>query len=150
MKFQVNRDVLADAVAWVARVLPNRPAVPVLSGLLLEADDDLVLSAFDYDVSARVSVEAVVAEPGRVLIPGRILAEITRSLPGDVVEVLTSGSEAVLTCGSAEFGLLTMPVEDFPRFPRCRRRSARSAAWSSRARSVRSPRRRAATRAFPC
>ncbi|MEV4180564.1 DNA polymerase III subunit beta [Streptosporangium canum] len=117
MKFQVNRDVLADAVAWVARALPNRPALPVLSGLLLEADDDLVLSAFDYDVSARVSIEADVAEPGRVLIPGRILAEITRSLPAEPVEIVTSGSEAVLTCGSAEFGLLTMPVEDFPTLP---------------------------------
>ncbi|MER5317881.1 DNA polymerase III subunit beta [Streptosporangium roseum] len=117
MKFQVNRDVLADAVAWVARALPNRPALPVLSGLLLEAGDDLVLSAFDYDVSARASIEADVAEPGRVLIPGRILAEITRSLPAEPVEIVTSGSEAVLTCGSAEFGLLTMPVEDFPTLP---------------------------------
>ncbi|MFD8529018.1 DNA polymerase III subunit beta [Streptosporangium canum] len=117
MKFQVNRDVLADAVAWVARALPNRPALPVLSGLLLEADDDLMLSVFDYDVSARASIEADVAEPGRVLIPGRILAEITRSLPAEPVEIVTSGSEAVLTCGSAEFGLLTMPVEDFPTLP---------------------------------
>ncbi|MEV8636591.1 DNA polymerase III subunit beta [Streptosporangium sp. NPDC051023] len=119
MKFRVNRDVLADAVVWAARALPNRPAVPVLSGLLLEADgEDLVLSAFDYDVSARATVEADVAEPGRVLIPGRILAEITRSLPGgQPVEIVTDGSEAVLTCGSAEFGLLTMPVEDFPTLP---------------------------------
>jgi DNA polymerase III subunit beta len=117
VKFRVNRDVLADAVAWAARVLPSRPAMPVLSGLLLEADDGLVLSAFDYDVSARASIEADVAEPGRVLIPGRILAEITRSLPAEEVEVVTSGSEAVLTCGSAEFGLLTMPVEDFPTLP---------------------------------
>ncbi|MEV7908299.1 DNA polymerase III subunit beta, partial [Streptomyces anulatus] len=118
MKFRVNRDVLADAVVWAARALPNRPAVPVLSGLLLEADgEDLVLSAFDYDVSARASVEADVAEPGRVLIPGRILAEITRSLPAQPVEIVTDGSEAVLTCGSAEFGLLTMPVEDFPSLP---------------------------------
>ncbi|GAA3001734.1 DNA polymerase III subunit beta [Streptosporangium longisporum] len=118
MKFRVNRDVLADAVAWVARALPSRPTLPVLSGLLLEADEeDLVISAFDYDVSARVSIEAVVAEPGRALIPGRILAEITRSLPGEAVEVVTDASEAVLTCGSAEFGLLTMPVEDFPALP---------------------------------
>ncbi|MFF5205170.1 DNA polymerase III subunit beta [Streptosporangium sp. NPDC000396] len=117
MKLRVNRDVLADAVAWAARVLPNRPAVPVLSGLLLEADVDLVLSAFDYDVSARASVEADVVEPGRVLIPGRILAEISRSLPAGWVEIVASGSEAVLTCGSAEFALLTMPVEDFPTLP---------------------------------
>lgn len=117
MKFQVNRDVLADAVAWTARLLPGRPAVPVLAGLLLEAAEDVRVSAFDYDVSARAAIEADVAEPGRVLIPGRVLAEITRSLPNHPVEIATSGSEAVLSCGSAEFGLLTMPAEDFPTLP---------------------------------
>jgi DNA polymerase III subunit beta len=117
VKFRVNRDALADAVAWTARVLPGRPAIPVLSGLLLEAGDDLRVSAFDYDVSARAEVEADVAEPGRVLIPGKVLAEITRSLPDRPVEILRSGSEVVLTCGSAEFGLLTMPDEDFPTMP---------------------------------
>ncbi|TDD56399.1 DNA polymerase III subunit beta [Nonomuraea terrae] len=117
MKIRVNRDVLADAVAWAARVLPSRPVVPVLSGLLLEAGDELTLSAFDYDVSARAAVDADVAEEGRVLIPGRLLAEISRSLPADDVEIVTDGQEAVLTCGSAEFGLITMPVEDFPTLP---------------------------------
>lgn len=117
MKIRVNRDVLADAVAWAARVLPSRPVVPVLAGLLLEAGEDLTLSAFDYDVSAQASIEADVAEPGKVLIPGRLLAEITRSLPAESVEIVTEGAEAVLTCGSAEFGLITMPVEDFPTLP---------------------------------
>jgi DNA polymerase-3 subunit beta len=122
VKIQVNRDVLGDAVAWTARLLPGRPAVPVLAGLLIEASGgaagDVHISAFDYDVSARATIEADVAEPGRVLIPGRVLAEIARSLPGQpVVEIVTSGSEAVLTCGSAEFGLLTMPAEDFPTLP---------------------------------
>ncbi|NUS04318.1 MAG: DNA polymerase III subunit beta [Nonomuraea sp.] len=117
MKIRVNRDVLADAVAWAARVLPSRPVVPVLSGLLLEAGEELSLSAFDYDVSARAMVDADVAESGSVLIPGRLLAEISRSLPADDVEIVTEGQEAVLTCGSAEFGLITMPVEDFPTLP---------------------------------
>ncbi|MEU7000315.1 DNA polymerase III subunit beta [Nonomuraea sp. NPDC046570] len=117
MKFRVDRDVLADAVAWAARVLPTRPAAPVLSGLLLEAGDELSLSAFDYDVSAQARIEAEVAEPGQVLIPGRLLAEISRSLPQAPVDIVTDGAEAVLTCGSAEFGLVTMPVEDFPTLP---------------------------------
>ena len=38
MKFRVDRDVLADAVAWAARSLPVRPSVPVLAGLLIEAE----------------------------------------------------------------------------------------------------------------
>ncbi|WP_285780147.1 DNA polymerase III subunit beta [Microtetraspora sp. NBRC 13810] len=117
MKIRVNRDVLADTVAWTARVLPARPVVPVLSGLLLDAGDELTISAFDYDVSARASIEAEVAEPGRVLIPGKILAEISKSLPAEPVEITSSGSEALLTCGSAEFALLTMPVEDYPTLP---------------------------------
>jgi DNA polymerase-3 subunit beta len=117
VKIRVNRDVLADAVAWAARVLPSRPVVPVLSGLLLEAGEDLRLSAFDYDVSARAVIDAEVAEEGSVLIPGKLLAEISRSLPADDVEIVTEGAEAVLTCGSAEFGLITMPVEDFPTMP---------------------------------
>ncbi|GII63303.1 DNA polymerase III subunit beta [Sphaerisporangium krabiense] len=118
MKFQVTRDVLADAVAWTARTLPGRPAVPALSGILLDAlDGGLTLSAFDYDVSARASIEADVAEPGTTLIPGRVLAEITKSLPDQPVQIATSGSEVMLTCGGAEFGLLTMPVEDFPTLP---------------------------------
>ncbi|MEV0613405.1 DNA polymerase III subunit beta [Nonomuraea sp. NPDC050404] len=117
MKIRVNRDVLADAVAWAARILPSRPVVPVLSGLLLEAGEEVTLSAFDYDVSARAAIDAEVAEEGRVLIPGRVLAEISRSLPADDVEIVTEGQEAVLTCGSAEFGLITMPVEDFPTMP---------------------------------
>ncbi|NUR86788.1 MAG: DNA polymerase III subunit beta [Nonomuraea sp.] len=118
MKIRVNRDVLADAVAWAARVLPSRPVAPVLAGLLIEAsDDELSLSAFDYDVSARAIIEADIAEAGKVLIPGKLLAEISRSLPAEDVEIVTEGAEAVLTCGSAEFGLVTMPVEDFPTMP---------------------------------
>ena len=38
MKFRVERDVLAEAVAWTARSLPTRPPVPVLAGLLVEAE----------------------------------------------------------------------------------------------------------------
>ena len=40
MKIRVEREALADAVAWVARSLPNRPTAPILAGMLLEADAD--------------------------------------------------------------------------------------------------------------
>jgi len=91
MKFQVERDALADALAWVARALPSRPVVPVLSGLRLEAGDGLTLSCFDYEVSATAHLDADVAEPGAVLVPGRLLAEITRSLPALAVDFAADG-----------------------------------------------------------
>jgi len=118
MKFQVDRDVLADAVGWVSRALPARPVIPVLSGLLLQAaGDGLTLSCFDYEVSARVEVDAEVAEPGMILVPGRLLAEITRSLPSLPVEFADDPDGVSLTCGTASFTLVTLPVEDYPDLP---------------------------------
>ncbi len=115
MKFSVDRDVLADAVAWAARSLPVRPSAPVLAGLLVEADDDgLVLSTFDYETSARATVSAQVSAEGRALVSGRLLADICRSLPAKPVEMSLEGARVQLTCGAARFSLQTMPVEDYP------------------------------------
>ena len=118
MKFRVERDVLADAVAWAARSLPVRPSVPVLAGLLIEANDDgLVLSTFDYETSARATLNAQVSDEGRALVSGRLLADICRSLPAKPVDMVLDGSRVSLTCGSARFSLQTMPVEDYPALP---------------------------------
>jgi DNA polymerase-3 subunit beta len=119
VKFRVERDVLAEAVTWAARALPSRPPVPVLAGLLLEADPDgvLRLSGFDYEVSARVEVPAEVLDGGTVLVSGKLLADISRSLPGKPVDVSTDGSRVSLTCGASRFTLLTMPVDEYPTLP---------------------------------
>ncbi len=119
MKFRVERDVLAEAVTWVARALPSNPPVPVLAGLLLEASADgvLRLSSFDYEVSARVEIPADVADGGTVLVSGRLLADISRSLPAWPVDVATDGSRVEITCGASRFTLLTMPVDDYPALP---------------------------------
>jgi DNA polymerase-3 subunit beta len=119
VKFRVERDVLAEAVTWVARALPTRPPVPVLAGLLLEADPDgvLRLSSFDYEVSARVEVPSEVADAGTVLVSGRLLADISRALPAKPVDVATDGSRVAVTCGASRFTLLTMPVDEYPTLP---------------------------------
>jgi DNA polymerase-3 subunit beta len=118
VKFRVEREALGEAVAWVARALPARPVIPVLSGLLVQASGaGLTLSCFDYEVSARVAIPAEVEDPGTALVPGRLLAEITRSLPPRLVEVSSEVDMVRLTCGSAEFELVALPVEEYPGLP---------------------------------
>ena len=118
MKFRVDREALGDAVAWVARALPSRPVVPVLSGLLLQAgDDELTLSCFDYEVSARARIDAKVEQPGEALVPGRLLAEVIRSLPALDVEMATDADMVGVTCGRAEFALVSLPAADYPALP---------------------------------
>jgi DNA polymerase-3 subunit beta len=136
MKFTVDRDALVEAVTWVARALPGRPVLPVLTGLLLSAtetaadsaaskadgipDDGsgyLTLSCFDYEVSARVRVRADIVEPGTVLVPGRLLGEIVRSLPQHPVEFGDDTDGVSVTCGDAAFMLTPLPLADYPELP---------------------------------
>jgi len=118
MKFRVEREALAEAVNWAARALPTRPVIPVLGGLLLSAGDDgLTLSCFDYEVSARMRVPADVAEPGAVLVPGRLLVEIIRSLPGLPVEFADDPDGVSMTCGEAAFTVATLPPAEYPDLP---------------------------------
>ena len=118
MKIRVERDSLADAVAWSARTLPNRPSLPVLAGLVVEAAGDSVsLSGFDYEVSTRASLDADVETPGKALLSGRLLADIARSLPAQPVVLALEGNRAVITCGRSSFTLPTLPLEDYPTLP---------------------------------
>lgn len=118
LKFRLVREDFAEAVAWVARNLPTRPTVPVLAGVLLTGTDDgLIISGFDYEVSAEVRVPAEIASPGSVLVSGRLLSDITKSLPAKPVDVTVEGTRVALTCGSARFSLPTMAVEDYPALP---------------------------------
>ncbi len=126
MKFRVERDALADAVAWTAKSLPNRPPVPVLAGVRLSVGDGrLTVSGFDYEVSSQVQVDIQADDDGTVLVSGRLLAEITRALPAKPVDVATEGSRVEITCGSARFTLPTMPVEDYPSLPEMPRSTGR-------------------------
>jgi DNA polymerase III subunit beta len=117
VKIVLERDVLAEAVAWTARALPARPTVPVLAGIRMQAGEELVLSSFDYDVSAQATVPVNTEESGTALVSGRLLAEISRSLPAKPVHINAEDGRAVLTCGSATFTLLTMPEDEYPALP---------------------------------
>jgi len=118
VKFTVDRDALADAVAWTARSLPARPTAPVLAGLLLEVEaSTLKISGFDLEVSTQISIDAAVEQAGKVLVSGRLLADISRALPNMPVTIATDGQKVNLECGTSRFTLLTLSVEDYPKLP---------------------------------
>ena len=118
VKFQVDRDVMADAVLWASRTLPTKSTQPLLTGMHLVADESgLTLSGSDADVSARANLKADVIETGTVLIPGRLLADITRSLPSAVIDFSIEGNRAKISCGRSSFTIPTMPVAEYPPLP---------------------------------
>ncbi|MFJ7193270.1 DNA polymerase III subunit beta [Streptomyces bacillaris] len=119
MEFRIERSALAEAVAWAARVLPVRSPVPVLGGLLLDAEGGrLRVSGLDYEVSARIDVEAArILRPGKVLVMGRRLLDICKVLPEGAVECAVEGSRFTVSGDGARFGLSVLPLDDYPALP---------------------------------
>ncbi|MBI4728209.1 MAG: DNA polymerase III subunit beta [Acidobacteria bacterium] len=115
MKITIEKDVFAEQVAWVLRCVSARATLPALGGLLLEArGEGLRMAGTDLELSGETSAGARVEEPGRAVVPGRVLGEIARSLPQGVVRIEAGASETKISCGSAEFALRLLPVEDIP------------------------------------
>ena len=117
MKFVVDSATLTDSVNWVSRSLSTRPIMTALLGIVIDVSGDVTLSASDLETSAKSSFTADIKEKGRVLVPGRLLAEISRALPNKPVSFTLDGNRVLVTAGSAKFTLPTLPINEYPNLP---------------------------------
>lgn len=119
MRLSIARGELLDSLTIVTKALSSRTTLPILSGVLVSAQDkSVVLQTTDLEVSIKDSVEAAIDEAGSVVLPGRLLSEVVRSLPEAAVKLETTGvSQVTVSCGTASFVLKALSAEDFPRFP---------------------------------
>ena len=120
LRITVAKDELAAKLSVVARGVSSRTTVLVLGGIQLRAEgSSLQLSATDMEVSLRATVDAQVADEGTVVVPGRLLLDIARSLSDGEVSIEHHPDEAVVVvaAGGATYRLHTYSSEDFPRLP---------------------------------
>ena len=118
MKVEIDSSAFSEAVSWTTRIIPARPATPILTGVKLEAaDGTLQLSAFDYEISARHHIEAGIDEDGTVVVQGKLLADIAKALPSGKTYLSTNGSKLTVSGGKSTFSLQLMPESDYPELP---------------------------------
>ena len=118
MKFTVEQGALTDGVNWVSRSLSNRPIKTELLGIVIDATgDEVILSGSDLETSSKAFFKAGISQPGKVLVPGKLLAEISRSLPNKPITITLDGSRVLVTSGSAKFTLPTLSISEYPGLP---------------------------------
>ena len=118
MKFTVDQGALTDGVNWVSRSLSTRPIKTELLGIVIDATgDEVILSGSDLETSSKSFIKADIAQPGKVLVPGKLLAEISRSLPNKPITITLDGSRVLVTSGSAKFTLPTLSISEYPNLP---------------------------------
>jgi DNA polymerase-3 subunit beta len=120
LKITCSRDELNRQLAIVSRAASTRTTVQVLAGVLLRSEGEkLELSATDMEISLRTPLDAEVATEGAVVVPGKLLAELARLLPGEDVSIEHRQGEGVVevVSGAAVYRIHTYNAEDFPRLP---------------------------------
>ncbi|MFA5787142.1 MAG: DNA polymerase III subunit beta [Actinomycetota bacterium] len=118
MRFQASHAELSDAVQWVGRTVASRATLPVLTGIMIELEGDkLHLAATDLEVTGQATLGVKGEENGSVVVAGRLLADIVKSLPPAAIEVEDAEGNLKISCGSTTYQIRTMPVEDFPSLP---------------------------------
>jgi DNA polymerase-3 subunit beta len=120
LKLTTKREDLVAKLSIVSRAVSTRAATQALSGVLLSASgEQLTLGATDLDLGLETTLAADVETEGSVLLPGRLLAEVARSLADPTVEIEARAGEGdvEIRSGSSRFHLRLLPVEDFPKLP---------------------------------
>jgi len=120
LKLTTKRDELVSKLSIVSRAVSNRAATQALSGILLTASESGVsLRATDLEMGLQTGLQADVEGEGSILLPGRLLAEVSRSLGDAKVEIESRPAEkdVEIRSGGSSFHLRVLPAEDFPSFP---------------------------------
>jgi len=118
MKFSCEKSQLLAAITITSKVASAKSAVPALEGLLLEASTFLKVSGYDLKTGIKTEVPAEVTTPGAIVLNARLLGDIIRKLPDDIVTIaVASDNMATITCGPSKFNIPGTPASDYPELP---------------------------------
>jgi DNA polymerase-3 subunit beta len=120
VKLSVSRETFLAKLSVVARAASTRSAIQTLAGVLIRLEDGRAeLQATDTDLGIRAGFDADIQSEGSVVVPGRLLLDVARSLPKPhlSLEYRPSQQDIEVISGSARFHLRTLPLEDFPNLP---------------------------------
>lgn len=118
MKISIARSELLEALGVVGKGMSARSTLPILSGILMTSSGtEIQMQSTDLEVSVRHTSPALVEQEGQMVLPGKLLTDIVRSLPEAAVTIEAEGDIASVRCQHSSFTVKTLRPADFPKFP---------------------------------
>ena len=116
MKFVVNKDDLLDGIRIVERATVLKGLQPVLANILIETvgDNQLKLSATDFDLSITTLIDANIESEGKFTLPAKKLGEIISRMQDELVSLELIGSSVNITCKNSKFDIIGISANEFP------------------------------------
>lgn len=119
MRFSCDTNELSAALNIVSRALAARSPKPILEGILLEAcEDGLRLTCTDLALGIETTIPATFVDEGRAVLPGKLLCEVVRKLPGGSCEISVSDRlQATIRCASFRTTITGLDPIEYPELP---------------------------------
>ena len=119
MKFRISKENFLEGLQQVHHVVSARTTLPILSNVLLEAEDgEIRLTTTDLDVGVSGRVDADVKKGGATTLPTRRLATIIREVPMSEIDVeVNADNVATIRSGPSYFKILGLAEDEFPPLP---------------------------------
>ena len=116
MKFSCEKETLLNLLSIASRAVTGKSSMPLLEGLLLAADaDTLTITGYDLSMGIRTTAQVDVVEPGHIVLNARLILDIVRKLPQDVVYLETDDKlMTTIKCGRSVFNLMANEADEYP------------------------------------
>ncbi len=110
---------MATAVSNVSRAVSTKATIPALEGVLIKAyNDNLNISGYNLEIGITTDIEARVVKEGEIVLGAKLLLDIVRRLPEEIVSVETDDRMVTyITCGKADYQIVGMPSVEYPDLP---------------------------------
>jgi DNA polymerase-3 subunit beta len=117
MKINISKEKVEKAAQLILPVISSKTTLPILSYVLIEAEEKIRFISTDLEVGIKTEVEGKIIQAGSLTFPGRKLIDIIRELPNEELEIGTENNSITLTCGKSFFKVYGLPPADFPKLP---------------------------------
>ncbi|MCG8501434.1 MAG: DNA polymerase III subunit beta [Firmicutes bacterium] len=118
MKLSCEKNILLENINIVQKAVSPKSTLPILEGILLEADENLKLTGNDLELGIECTVEATIEQKGSVVLSSKIFGEIIRKLPNDIVNIeVEDNHHTTIKCGNSEFNIMAITASEFPELP---------------------------------
>ena len=117
MRFSCEKALLQAAVNTTSRAVAAKSSIPSLEGLLMQAERNLTIAGYNMQTGIRTQISADIQESGELVLNARLIGEIIRRLPDDVLTFSSEGLNVHLLCGDASYHISALSAEDYPELP---------------------------------
>lgn len=119
MKILCQKSLLVEAVSNVSRAVSSKSPIPALEGILIKASqDEITLVGYDLEIGIITRMEATVKEAGEVIITARLLLDIIRKIPSELISISCDEKQlCTIKGGVSEFTIMGIPASDYPELP---------------------------------